>query len=92
MRIPQSVLKTMSYGTMHMTIAILVAYALSGSWHVALAIGLVEPCIQTCAFFFHEKAWHRAEAKNKASDHHDSVIDSTSPANRVIEAILTHKH
>lgn len=77
---------------MHMSIAILVAYALSGSWRVALAIGLVEPCAQVVAFFFHERAWHRIENRAKKKDYHDSVIDSTSPASGWVEKILRHRH
>ncbi len=88
--IKQTILKTLSYATMHMSIAILVAYILSGSWKVAFAIGLIEPCIQTVAFFFHERAWHRIEHKQKLEDHHDSVIDSTSPASGAIETLLHH--
>ncbi len=80
--------KTLSYGAMHMGIAIAVAYALSGDWTVALAIGLVEPCVQTIAFFFHEQAWHRIERRRHQKDHHDSVIDSVSPATRIVEKII----
>lgn len=94
----KTLLKTFSYAFMHMVIAIMVAYALSGSWKVALAIGLTEPCIQTIAFFFHERAWHNVEERNESSprvapkDHHDSVIDSVSPVSRFIDKILWHKH
>lgn len=84
-------IKTCSYALMHMVIAILVAYALSGSWQVALAIGLVEPLCQTIAFFFHERAWHKFEKKRTLSDHHDSVINSTNPLTRLLEKML-HKN
>ncbi len=90
--INKTFLKTLSYGVMHMSIAIVVAYALSDSWQVALAIGLVEPCVQTVAFFFHERAWHGYERRKRKKDHHDSVIDSVSPVTRLIEKILHHKH
>lgn len=90
--IKRALQKTLSYGTMHMTIAILVAYALSGDWKVALAIGLIEPCVQTIAYFFHERVWHRIEKSHHESDPHNSVIDSTSPANTMIEKILRHDH
>ena len=86
-----TVLKTCSYGLMHMVIAISVAYVLSGSWQVALAIGLVEPLVQTVAFFFHERAWHRYEQKKHLSDHHNSVINSASPLTRLLD-ILLHRH
>lgn len=75
---------------MHMTVAITIAYILSGSWKVALAIGLIEPCVQTFCFFFHERAWHKFENKRKIQDHHNSVINSTSPLNQTLEHNL-HK-
>ncbi len=83
-------LKTLSYGAMHMSIAILVAFALSGSWKVALAIGLIEPCVQTIAYFFHERIWHRFEKRCQMADAHNSVIDSVSPAAQSVETYL-HK-
>jgi len=49
--------KTMTYCCMHITVATLVAYALSGNWRVALSIGLIEPFVQTFVFYFHETAW-----------------------------------
>lgn len=91
--VKRTVLKTSSYAVMHMVVAIAVAYTLSGSWKVALAIGLVEPCVQTVAYFFHEKAWHKFEhADEGGEDPHNSVIDSTSPLTKWIEKILKHKH
>lgn len=92
MRISKTFLKTISYAFMHMSIAVTIAYALSGSWKVALAIGLIEPLVQTVAFFFHEKAWHKHEHKNNNHDHHDSVIDSVSPVTEIVEKILNNKH
>jgi len=89
--IKHTLLKTISYATMHMTIAVTVAYILSGSWQVAFAIGLIEPCIQTVAFFFHERAWHRIEKREHEKDYHDSVIDSVSPASQMVEETLRHK-
>ena len=84
-------LKTLSYGVMHMIIAISVAYALSGDWRIALAIGLIEPMVQTVAFFFHERFWHKFEKKRNEKDHHNSVINSTTPLTRLLEIFL-HKH
>lgn len=84
--------KTLSYAVMHMTVAIFLAYIISGSWKVALAIGLIEPFVQTIAFFFHERAWHKIEQREKLEDHHDSVIDSVSPVTSWVEKILRHRH
>lgn len=88
----KTLLKTLSYAAMHMSIAIVVAYVLSGNWKIALAIGMIEPCVQTVAFFFHERAWHKYGGEEKGKDHHDSVIDSTSPVTQVVEKILRHRH
>ncbi|MDX9689410.1 MAG: DUF2061 domain-containing protein [Proteobacteria bacterium] len=83
-----ALIKTLSYGTMHMGIAIMVAYILSESWKIAFAIGLIEPCIQTVAYFFHERAWHHLERKRHLADLHNSVIDSISPAPCPLETAL----
>jgi uncharacterized membrane protein len=57
--------KTLSYSLMHLSVAITVAYVLTRDWRAALAIGMIEPVIQTMAFAMHEKVWerlgHRAE-------------------------------
>jgi uncharacterized membrane protein len=52
-------LKTGSYAVMHLLVAIAVAYALTGDWRAALAIGIIEPIVQTIAFYFHDRAWSR---------------------------------
>ncbi len=51
--------KTLTYLTVHLTVAFSVAYLLTGSVEIAGAITLLEPCINAVAFFFHEKAWKR---------------------------------
>jgi len=91
-QLKHTLFKTLSYALMHMSVAIIVAYTLSKSWKVALAIGTVEPCVQTVAFFFHERFWHKSEEKNKQNNTHNEIIDSTSPLNRFLEKILNHKH
>lgn len=52
-------MKTGSYAVMHFMVAITVAYLLTQSWKAALAIGIVEPLVQTVAFYFHDRAWNR---------------------------------
>jgi len=58
--LPQPALKTLTYSVMHFTVAISVAFALTGSWQAALAIGMIEPVVQTIAYALHERAWARA--------------------------------
>ena len=55
--------KTGSYALMHFMVAIAVAYALTQNWRTALAVGIVEPFVQTIAFYFHDKAWSRRERR-----------------------------
>ena len=42
-------LKIASYGVMHLIVAILVAFAITRDWRIALAVGLVEPIFQQYA-------------------------------------------
>lgn len=51
--------KTLSYYIMHITVAMLVGYFVTGSLAMAIALSLIEPTVQAMAFFFHEKIWER---------------------------------
>lgn len=62
-----TVLKTASYGAMHLVVAVAVAFALTGSWRIALAIGLVEPAVQTFAYALHERLWAGRDRKAAAA-------------------------
>ena len=59
--LPRPALKTLTYSVMHFAVAIAVAYALTGSWQAALAIGMIEPLVQTMAYTLHERAWDKAD-------------------------------
>ncbi len=52
-------LKTSSYACMHVAIAFCVAWAVSGSFTLALAISLAEPAVQVLGFAIHEKIWSK---------------------------------
>jgi uncharacterized membrane protein len=49
--------KTLSFAVVHFSVAFSVAYIISGSVLVGGAIALVEPMINTVAYYFHEKLW-----------------------------------
>lgn len=53
----RELIKTGTYGAMHLAVAFAVAYAITGSWQVALGIGLVEPLVQTLFYGLHERLW-----------------------------------
>ena len=61
-------LKTLTYASMHLTVAVAVAYALTRNWHVALAVGIIEPLVQTVMFNLHERAWTRADKRRAQAD------------------------
>ena len=49
--------KPVTYGMMHISVAVTVTFALTGSLATALSIGVVEPLVQTFAYTGHEKLW-----------------------------------
>lgn len=51
--------KTISFAILHFTVAFTVAYLLTGSLLVGGVMDLLEPSINTVAFYFHEKFWKR---------------------------------
>ncbi len=63
----RDLLKTVSFGVVHFVVGFSVAYALTGSLVIAGGIALIEPAVNTVAFYFHEKAWGLAE--NDRTEH-----------------------
>ena len=54
-------LKTLTFACMHFSIAFGVVYLMTGSVLIGGAVALVEPSVNTIAFYFHEKVWKRYE-------------------------------
>lgn len=59
--------KTFSFAALHFSVAFGVTYALTGDWRVSGAVALIEPCVNTVAFFFHELYWSRRPAAGTAA-------------------------
>jgi uncharacterized membrane protein len=57
--------KTASFAVIHFSVAFTVGYVLTGSVLIGGAMALVEPAINTVAFFFHELAWKKIEANRE---------------------------
>ena len=55
--------KTITFAVMHFSIAFGVVYAMTGSLLLGGAVALIEPAVNTVAFYFHEKAWKRFETR-----------------------------
>ena len=63
-----SLTKTMTFAITHFTVAFTVAYLLTGDLLIGSLIAMVEPAINTVAYFFHEKIWaSRARRKREES-------------------------
>ena len=56
-----SLLKTITFAITHFTVAFTVAYLLTGDILIGSLIAMVEPAINTVAYFFHEKIWARKQ-------------------------------
>ena len=65
--------KTASYAIMHLVVAIIVAFALTLDWRKALAIGIIEPFVQTFAFALHDRYWRKREGQGARGQQNDGV-------------------
>ena len=74
-------LKIASYGVMHLIVAMLVAFAITRDWRLALAIGVVEPFFQTIAYSFHDRVWHRIEQRRMGSSIEETAEAFTARLN-----------
>lgn len=66
--------KTLSYALMHLTVAIAVAYALTGDWTIALGVGIIEPLVQTVAYSLHERLWSQKRRVPTATGANDTAL------------------
>lgn len=73
-------LKTASYYVIHVSVAALVAYAVTGNLITSFTLSLLEPSVQAVAFFFHEKAWARALARRSTRALLQARASSNVPA------------
>lgn len=57
-------IKTATFAAVHFTVAFTVAWLLTGDVLIGGLVALIEPAVNTVAYFFHEKVWQRVE-KNR---------------------------
>jgi len=57
--------KTITFAVMHFSIAFVVAYLLTGDVVIGGAVALVEPAVNSVAYYFHEKVWARIGRQGK---------------------------
>jgi len=68
-----TLMKTATYYVIHVCVAAIVAYLVTGNLWASLTLSLLEPSVQALAFFFHEKAWARALARRAQARMSSSV-------------------
>lgn len=59
-------LKTISFGIMHISVAFLVIWAITGDWRLGGITAMVEPLINTLAYHVHEKVWKKSGGRQRA--------------------------
>ncbi|WP_237063010.1 DUF2061 domain-containing protein [Microbulbifer zhoushanensis] len=59
--------KTLSFAAVHMSVAFSVGFLVTGSLWVGSALALVEPAVNTVAYYLHERAWSRLGADRSAA-------------------------
>ena len=64
----QSLIKTVTFALTHFTVAFTVAYLLLGDLLIGSLIAMVEPAINTVAYFFHEKIWARRQRNTRVPE------------------------
>ncbi len=55
--------KTATYGVLHIIVAFMVGWFVSGDVHIGLGVAMLEPLAQIGGFYFHEKFWQKYQAK-----------------------------
>ena len=73
--------KTLSFAIIHFTVAFSLAFLLTGNFLIGGLIALIEPMVNTVAFYFHEKVW---QTKKLIQTQH------SSPSKKTISFAILH--
>lgn len=66
-------IKTMTFAIVHFAVAFTVAWLLTGDVVIGGLVALVEPMVNTVAYFFHEKVWDRVR-KGQRVQYDDALM------------------
>ena len=53
--------KTVSFAAVHFSVAFSLTYVMTGDILIGGAIAILEPALNTVAFYFHEKLWVKGQ-------------------------------
>ncbi len=62
-------IKTLTFATMHFSIAFGVVYLMTGSIALGGLIAFIEPLCNTVGYFFHEKLWESVRNRGAEARH-----------------------
>jgi uncharacterized membrane protein len=71
--------KTMSFAVIHFSVAFLVTYVITGDAFIGGMMAMIEPAINSVAYFFHEKVWLKKNTKLTIAAAHP-MVDGTAHA------------
>ncbi len=57
--------KTLSFAALHFIVAFTLAYLLTGNLLLGSLIAMVEPTVNTVAYYFHDRAWLQSKTNEK---------------------------
>ncbi|MGF1704016.1 DUF2061 domain-containing protein [Photobacterium makurazakiensis] len=60
--------KTISFAVVHFSVAFTVVYLLTGDIFIGSIMAMIEPCINTVAYYFHERVWQKKSAQHAAKE------------------------
>lgn len=68
-------IKTITFAMVHFTVAFSVAWILTGDVVIGGVLAMVEPAVNTVAYFFHEKVWQKiSDRREKKSSEHGGAV------------------
>lgn len=60
--------KTISFAVMHFSVAFGVVWLLTGDFLIGGLVAMVEPAVNTVAYYFHERIWQKLKAGHQDSN------------------------
>ncbi|EGN75546.1 Putative membrane protein [Idiomarina sp. A28L] len=66
--------KTFTFAIVHFFVAFTVTWLITGSFVLGGLVALIEPAVNTVAYFFHEKAWQKFGSEKQTSNQKQATL------------------